>query len=135
MTIKGVTMFEKESKEYANKWLEYVKDLELQHKTDDKPEYIRIEEAHQKGAEFGYNKANEWHEIESNVTPKREISKQYMPKNKEKVLLKYHFSGDDEVHISDGYYDAYDFEFHIANNPKYRIVCVIAWKELPKESE
>ena len=87
------------------------------------------------GAEFGYNKANEWHEIESRVTPKREISKQYMPKNKEKVLLKYHFSGDDEIHISDGYYDAYDFEFHIANNPKFRIVCVIGWKEieLPKE--
>ena len=78
-----------------------------------------------------------WHEIESKVTPKREISKQYMPKNKEKVLLKYHFSGDDEIHISDGYYDAYDFEFHIANNPKFRIVCVIAWKEieLPKEIE
>ena len=88
-----------------------------------------------KGAEFGYNKANEWHEIKSKVSPKREISKQYMPKNKEKVLLKYHFSGDDEVHISDGYYDAYDSEFHIANNPKFRIVCVIAWKELPKESE
>ena len=87
------------------------------------------------GAEFGYNKANEWHEIESKVTPKREISKQYMPKNKEKVLLKYHFSGDNEIHISDGYYDAYDFEFHIANNPKFRIVCGIAWKEieLPKE--
>ena len=83
-----------------------------------------------KGAEFGYNKANEWHEIESKVTPKREISKQYMPKNKEKVLLKYHFSGDAEIHISDGYYDAYDFEFHIANNPKFRIVCVIAWKEI-----
>ena len=75
------------------------------------------------------------HEIKSKVTPKREISKQYMPKNKEKVLLKFHFSGDDEIHISDGYYDAYDFEFHIANNPKYRIVCVIAWKELPKESD
>ena len=54
-------MFEKESKEYANKWLEHVKDLELQHKSDEKPEYIRILEAHQKGAEFGYNKANEWH--------------------------------------------------------------------------
>ena len=78
----------------------------------------------------GYNKANEWHEIESKVTPKREISKQYMPENEEKVLLKYHFSGDDEVHISDGYYDAYDFKFHIANNPKHRIVCVIAWKEI-----
>lgn len=49
-------MFEKESKEYANKWLEHVKDLELQHKSDEKPEYIRILEAHQKGAEFGYNK-------------------------------------------------------------------------------
>ena len=85
-----------------------------------------------KGIELGYIKANEWHEIESKVTSKREISKQYMPKNKEKVLLKYHFSGDDEIHISDGYYDAYDFEFHIANNPKFRIVCVIAWKELSR---
>lgn len=72
----------------------------------------------------------QWHEIESKVTPKREISKQYMPKNKKKVLLKYHFSGDNEIHISDGYYDAYDFEFYIANNPKCRIVCVIAWKEI-----
>ena len=96
-----------------------------------------IIQAYLAGAEFGYNKANEWHEIESKVTPKREISKQYMPKNKEKVLLKYHFSGDAEIHISDGYYDAYDFEFHIANNPKFRIVCVIAWKEiiLTKEIE
>ena len=116
-------MFEKEAEEYAKKLLN-----------------PSLEYAFKDGAEFGYNKANEWHEIESKVSPKREISKQYMPKNKEKVLLKYHFSGDDEVHISDGYYDAYDFEFHIANNPKYRIVCVIAWKEivlpkLPKESE
>ena len=108
----------------------------------------------QNGAEFGYNKAfveadknlkaivtdfnkaNEWHEIASKRTPKGEISKKYMLKNKEKVLLKYHFSGDDEIHISDGYYDAYDSEFHIANNPTFRIVCVIAWKEIvPKENE
>ena len=143
-------MFEKEATEYALEWGE---------KTDGT--YACCRDGYLAGAEFGYKKANdkiealeerceiandeiirlqkanEWHEIESKVTPKREISKQYMPKNKEKVLLKYHFSGDDEVHISDGYYDAYDFEFHIANNPKYRIVCVIAWKEivLPKESE
>ena len=90
----------------------------------------RMESAYREGVAFGKDKANEWHEIESKVTPKREISKQYMPKSKEKVLLKYHFSGDDEIHISDGYYDAYDFEFHIANNPKFRIVCVIAWKEI-----
>ena len=116
-------MFEKA----ANKWVE-----NNLHSTEE--DYIK---AFKDGAEFGYNKANEWHEIESKVTPKREISKQYMPKNKEKVLLKYHFSGDDEIHISDGYYDAYDFEFHIANNPKFRIICVIAWKEiiLPKGIE
>ena len=112
-------MFEKELEEYKNqsKWKGkiFMKDEEICFKD---------------GAELGYNKANEWHEIESKVTPKREISKQYMPKNKEKVLLKYHFSGDAETHISDGYYDAYDSEFHIANNPKFRIVCVIAWKEI-----
>ena len=116
-------MFEKEAKERAKDY------------TENKLRQVAYECGFLDGAEFGYNKANEWHEIESKVSPKREISKQYMPKNKEKVLLKYHFSGDDEVHISDGYYDAYDFEFHIANNPKYRIVCVIAWKELPKEIE
>ena len=124
-------MFEKEAEEYATR--ECCRTCNnVNHFCKEKCECWTFAK---KGAEFGYSKANEWHEIESRVTPKREISKQYMPKNKEKVLLKYHFSGDDEIHISDGYYDAYDFEFHIASNPKFRIVCVIAWKEivLPKE--
>lgn len=116
----GKPLFEKE----AEKLVENLHDCHVK-------EMIR--DAFIDGAEFGYNKSNEWHEIESKVSPKREISKEYMPKNKEKVLLKYHFSGDDEIHISDGYYDAYDFEFHIANNPKHRIVCVVAWKEIIKE--
>lgn len=76
-----------------------------------------------------------WHEIESHVTPKREISKKYMPKGKEKVLLKYHFYGEEEIHYSDGYYDPYDFEFHIPINPHGKIVCVIGWCELPKFEE
>ena len=127
-------MFEKE----AEKWtIDYVcKDCSRYKECRSKEQCTCKEcskEKWQKGAEFGYNKANEWHEIESKATPKKEISKQYMPKNKEKVLLKYHFSGDDEIHISDGYYDAYDFEFHIANNSKFRIVCVIAWREFPKK--
>lgn len=153
-------MFEKEAKERARE-LEESQTLGVYDNDEDLARDIAwnegkvagYEDGFKDGAEFGYNKAfveadknlkaividlnkaNEWHEIESKVTPKREISKQYMPKNKEKVLLKYHFSGDAEIHISDGYYDAYDFEFHIANNPKFRIVCVIAWKEieLPKE--
>ena len=129
-------MFEKE----AEKWtIDYVcKDCSRYKESRSKEKCNCKEcskEKRQKGAEFGYNKANEWHEIESKATPKREISKQYMPKNKEKVLLKYHFSGDDEIHISDGYYDAYDFEFHIANNSKFRIVCVIAWREFPKKGD
>ena len=135
-------MFEKEAEERARKLEEsqilgvYDNDEDLARAIAwDEGKVEGYEEGFKDGAEFGYSKANEWHEIESKVTPKREISKQYMPKNKEKVLLKYHFSGDDEIHISDGYYDAYDFEFHIANNPKFRIVCVTAWKEieLPKE--
>ena len=122
-------MFEKEAEEYSNNLLKDV-NCNIGNPRARQINSIDVEDAFKDGAEFGYNKANEWHEIESKVSPKREIAKQYMPKNKEKVLLKYHFSGDDEVHISDGYYDAYDFEFHIANNPKYKIVCVIAWKEI-----
>ena len=116
-------MFEKDAEEY------YYKTYPVTLNIGEEERKEKVTDMFIKCAEFGYNKANEWHEIESKVSPKREISKQYMPKNKEKVLLKYHFYGDDEVHISDGYYDAYDFEFHIANNPKYRIVCVIAWKD------
>ena len=139
-------MFEKEAEEYATREC-CMTCNNINHFCKEKCECWTFAK---KGAEFGYNKAfveadknlkaivadfnkaNEWHEIASKRTPKGEISKKYMPKNKEKVLLKYHFSGDDEIHISDGYYDAYDFEFHIANNPKYRIVCVIAWKELQR---
>lgn len=40
-----------EAEEYAREWLYHVKDLELQHKEDDKPEYIRIKEAYLAGAE------------------------------------------------------------------------------------
>lgn len=70
-------MFESESKEYANEWLNHVKDLELYHKKDDKPEYIRIMEAHQKGAELGYQKGKEesekeWYYIKDKLPPSGE---------------------------------------------------------------
>ena len=38
------------AKDYANKWLWFVKGLEMERKTDPKPEYIRIEEAYIAGA-------------------------------------------------------------------------------------
>lgn len=87
----------------------------------------KLEQAFQAGAKAN---AIEWHDIKSHVLPKREIPKKYMPKANEKVMLKYHFYNETEVHYSDGYYDMFDFEFHIPNNPTGRIVCVIAWCEL-----
>ena len=118
-------MFEKEAEEYAiENW---------EHYEEGQNDSKALKQAYQQGAEFGYNKANEWHEIASKHTHEGEISEKYTPKNKEKILLKYHFSGDDETHISDGYYDVYDSEFHVSNNPKFRIVCVIAWREFPKK--
>lgn len=107
-------MFEKESKEYANKWLEHVKDLELQHKSDDKPEYIRILEAHQKGAEFGYNKANEWHYPSKGKYP--EENKRYLCKIK--------------AFVGGGiYYECFDYDTEY-NSWKNSCGEVIAWKEI-----
>jgi hypothetical protein len=45
-----MTDLEKRAKEYANNWLEEVHELEWQHKTDPKPEYIRIQQAYKDGA-------------------------------------------------------------------------------------
>ena len=45
-----MTDLEKRAKEYADKWLEVLHQLVLEHKTDPKPEYIRIQEAYKDGA-------------------------------------------------------------------------------------
>ena len=89
-------MFEKEAEERARKLEEsqilgvYDNDEDLARDIAwDEGKVAGYEEGFKDGAEFGYNKANEWHEIESKVTPKREISKQYMPKNEERYLI-YH---------------------------------------------
>ncbi len=55
-------MFEKEAEEYTNKLLE---DWELYD-----PE--ALQEAYVAGAEFGYNKANEWHYVKDGDLPKDE---------------------------------------------------------------
>ena len=57
-------MFEKEAEEYATKY-------------DECPKYSTLEwwikrNAFQKGAEFGYNKANEWHYVKDGDLPKDE---------------------------------------------------------------
>ena len=54
-------MFEKEAEEYTNELLE---DWELYD-----PE--ALQEAYIAGAEFGYNKANEWHYVKDELPPKK----------------------------------------------------------------
>lgn len=110
---------------------------------NDYTDFIEIEgQSYLDGYEQGYEDCRhyahdyykpKWHEVESHVKSSREIEKQYMPKAGEKVLLKYHFYNDEEVHYSDGYYDNYDFEFHITNNATGKVICVIAWCKLEEE--
>lgn len=57
-------MLEKEAEEYANK---KAKELGI-NKLNLVYHATRI--AYQKGAEFGYNKANEWHYVKDGVLPK-----------------------------------------------------------------
>ena len=119
-------MFEKEAEEYAKKRAKelWINECNLA--------YATMERAFQKGAEFGYNKANEWHYP----------SKGEYPKEYEDILICF-LTEDDMKDCVRGWYE-YDFE-----NDKHIFKCtnvlgtqylktVIAWKEivlpeLPKE--
>jgi hypothetical protein len=50
-------MFEKEAEEYVKHWIVDEDDNEL------------MQEAFKDGAEFGYNKANEWHYVKDGINP------------------------------------------------------------------
>ena len=68
-------MFEKEAKEYGDNYV--------------KSKYMEtVDETWRKGAEFGYNKANEWHNLEENPTD--------LPKENMKQVI---------VKLSDGSYE------------------------------
>ena len=75
-------MFEKEAEEYADGIYHYkinVSDYGEDGKINYR--YSDVKEAHQKGAEFGYNKANEWHNVKDGDLPKE--NKEYVVKVKE----------------------------------------------------
>ena len=76
------------------------------------------------GAEFGYNKANEWHYVKDGDLPKDD--KQYL------VLFFYNYKGKKEMSfgVRDNLHS--DFEIHRCYTEQ-----IIAWKEivLPKESK
>ena len=77
-------MFEKEAEEYTRKnWDKNVTEL----KNDITYQYVKgtphffstaLMQAYQKGAEFGYNKANEWHNINELEPSKEQLGKQLL---------------------------------------------------------
>ena len=104
-------MFEKEAEEWANEM----------YPCDGQAQRYLIE-----GAEFGYNKANEWHYVKDGDLPKGEGTYLAVWQNdngyKEIFILKYEENDEEEFHWLDDDYEVQD---------EY----VIAWKEivLPKE--
>ena len=126
-------MFEKEAEEYENN-AEYIEIDDYGHKVYG---WYEIEQAYQKGAEYGYNKANEWHYVKDGDLPTKELEeKQLLVRvcnyNEDFIIAYYMLDKYYSPHGKRFYYDTEcDSPINIKN--------VIAWKEivfpeLPKES-
>ena len=100
-------MFEEEAKEYADKV--YGNRTEMDH--------YGIAGAFQDGAEFGYNKANEWHYVKDGDFPEEEKEYLIYTKKKKLEIRKIHISGDGKNYLTDVFLMR-DLE------------SVIAWKEI-----
>ena len=97
-------MFEKEAEEYTD-WF-----------WGASPSAQRaIEQSYQKGAEFGYNKANEWHYVKDEGTPKVEGHYLVCLRNKDMDIFDCWIYYDKDV----GWYSM-----------KVRIKDIYAWKEI-----
>ena len=110
-------MFEKDSEEYVNKdtWL-----FESA-KQDAKYHF-------QKGAEFGYNKANEWHYVKDEDLPKEDLRPR---------TLGYYLTASKHKSYKGFVFEVAYFTGVIFTKGGDILDNVIAWKEivLPKESE
>ena len=103
-------MFEKEAEEYGNEYWDCLVD------SDDRE---MLQEAYKDGAEFGFNKANEWHYVKDGDYPKED----------NRIMLCYCRKG---YHGNIGIY-----VYRLFTKQEFMKNKVIAWKEivLPKESE
>ena len=118
-------MFEKEAEEYAGN--REVCDL-LDAISEDLQNYDYgtvahynidplVEECFKDGAEFGYNKANEWHYVKDGDFPEEEKEYLIYTKKKKLEIRKIHISGDGKNYLTDVFLMR-DLE------------SVIAWKEI-----
>ena len=107
-------MFEKEAEIYA------LSNFGFRGKNSQRVVTAKID--YQYGAEFGYNKANEWHYVKNEGTPKVEGHYLVCLRNKDRDIFDCWIYYDEDV----GWYCM-----------KVRMKDIYAWKEivLPKESE
>lgn len=110
-------MFEKDAYEYREKGKREGYYLVTEDMEQEGLDYI-IDESFKDGAEFGYNKANEWHYVKDGDLPKED---------KDGNILVYHTSYGGHCEV--GYFKVKDKSFMDSD--------IIAWKEIipPKESE
>ena len=106
-------MFEKEAEEYATENWEYYEEG----KNDSK----ELKQAYQQGAEFGYNKANEWHYVKDREYPERNMRVLALLENKQ---MKISIFMENAFTIWNKDYGTYT-----------KLYNVVAWKEItpPKE--
>lgn len=111
-------MFEKDAQYYAFDEVKHKQEWYIKHPERSIDEdYEDIKKHWGKGAEFGYNKANEWHYLKDGDLPEHEIN----------VLVLFNKQCIDIAHYN------YDYkEWHFTDSIVHD---VIAWKEilLPKE--
>ena len=106
-------MFEKEAEEW----------MQDKFRTTSITGYNSMKQAYQKGAEFGYNKANEWHYVKDGDLPKE--TGLLMSKT---LLLVTKMKGSDCLFLALGQYNFSTQEFsyqHIVG-----LTDIIAWKEI-----
>ena len=127
-------MFKKEAEEFKKQiQQEY---LDLGKNGAYPPLWERIGELWEKGAEFGYNKANEWHYVKDGDLPKEELEEK-------QLLVRVRNYTEDCIfayYMLDKYYSKNGKRFYSDIDCDYPIDIkdVIAWKEivfpeLPKE--
>jgi hypothetical protein len=121
-------MFEKESQDYAMREVAPRQELYIKCRADIDADYEKVKKIWQDGAEFGYNKANEWHYVKDGDLPSKELEeKQLLVRVRnytEDYILAYYMK---DMYCSKNgkrFYSDTECDFPI------NIKDIIAWKEI-----
>lgn len=122
---------EEKAESFVNEWLWFVKDLEMERKTDPKPEYVRIKEAYIAGAK---ENGIVWHDLRINPDDLPKVD----------MLVRVRLSGGMEHICETDYYEPSEDEigygkliisFYELNGEWIDDTEIIAWCEIPKFKE